>query len=63
MDSKGREKVGAVLRTKENVKPLFVSPGHRIDLPTSIKLILESCKGYRFPEPLREAHQVSRKVL
>jgi deoxyribonuclease V len=57
------KKVGAVLRTKENVKPLFVSPGHRIDLPTSTKLILESCKGYRFPEPLREAHQLSRKML
>ena len=60
---KGREKVGAVLRTKEKVKPLFISPGHRIDLSTSIQLILESCKGYRFPEPLRKAHQASRKML
>jgi deoxyribonuclease V len=57
------EKVGAVLRTKENVKPLFVSPGHRIDQSTSIRLILKSCKGYRFPEPLRKAHQTSRSML
>lgn len=55
----GKKVVGAVLRTKENVKPLFVSPGHRIDLLTSIHLILESCKGFRIPEPMRLAHQLS----
>jgi deoxyribonuclease V len=60
---KERKKVGAVLRTKEKVKPLFISPGHRIDLMTSIQLILESCKGFRFLEPLRKAHQVSRNML
>lgn len=58
---KGR-KVGAVLRTKENVKPLFISPGHRIDLLTSNQLILESCKGFRFPEPLRKAHQLAERA-
>jgi deoxyribonuclease V len=57
------KKVGAVLRTKENVKPLFVSPGHRIDLLTGIRLILESCRGFRIPEPLRRAHQLSRKTM
>lgn len=57
------KKVGAVLRTKEKVKPLFVSPGHRIDLLTSIQLLLESCRGFRIPEPLRKAHQASRSML
>ena len=53
------KKVGAVLRTREKVNPLFISPGHRIDLLTSIHLILESCLVFRFPEPLRKAHQAS----
>ena len=53
------KKVGAVLRTKENVKPLFVSPGYRIDLLASIQLILQTCRGFRIPEPLRKAHQAS----
>jgi len=56
------EKVGAVLRTKDNTKSLFISPGHRIDFLTSNQLILESCKGYRFPEPLRKAHQLAERV-
>lgn len=55
--------VGAVLRTKEKVKPLFVSPGQRIDLLMSIRLVLESCREFRIPEPLRRAHQVSRSML
>ena len=56
------EKVGAVLRTKDKVKPLFVSPGHLIDLSTSIQLILESCRGFRIPEPLRKAHQLAECI-
>ena len=59
---RGREKVGAVLRTKEKIKPLFVSPGHLIDLSTSIQLILESCRGFRIPEPLRKAHQLAERI-
>ena len=57
------KKIGAVLRTKEKVKPLFISPGHRIDLLTSIRLVLESCQGFRIPEPLRKAHQASRSMM
>jgi len=55
--------VGVVLRTKDRVRPIFVSPGHRIDLPTSARLILESCQGFRIPEPLRRAHHFSRLLL
>lgn len=51
----GKE-VGAVLRTKDGVRPVFVSPGHRIDLKSSIDIILSLCRGYRLPEPVRLAH-------
>ncbi len=54
--------VGAVLRTKKGVKPVFVSPGHKIDLRTSIDLILKSCRGYRLPEPIRQAHNLVKKT-
>ncbi len=54
--------VGAVLRTRKNVEPVFVSPGHKIDLNTSIDLVLKSCRGYRLPEPVRQAHNLVKKT-
>ena len=50
------EVVGDVVRTKNNVQPVFVSPGHLIDLPSSVRLVVASCRGYRIPEPTRQAH-------
>jgi len=47
--------IGAVLRTRKNVKPIFVSPGHLIDLRTSIKIVLSCVDGFRIPKPTREA--------
>ncbi len=54
--------VGAVLRTRKNVKPVFISPGHKIDLNTSIDLVLKCCRGYRLPEPIRQAHKLVKKT-
>lgn len=53
--------VGVVLRTRKNVKPVFISPGHKIDLATSINLVLKSCRGYKLPEPTRQAHNLVNK--
>jgi deoxyribonuclease V len=52
----GKEVVGEVVRTKDKVQPVFVSAGHKIDLPSAVRLTLASCKGYRIPEPTRQAH-------
>jgi deoxyribonuclease V len=49
-------RVGMIVRTRAGVKPVYVSPGHRMDLDTSIKILLSLCRGYRIPEPLRQAH-------
>lgn len=51
--------VGAVLRTRRSVKPVYVSIGHRVDLATSIKYVLACCRGYRLPETTRWAHRVA----
>jgi len=54
----GGKRVGTVVRTRANVKPVFVSPGHRISLRTATRLVLATCRGYRLPEPIRLAHQL-----
>lgn len=48
--------VGGVVRTRERVKPVFVSPGHAVTLEESIRLVLSCCRGYKLPEPTRQAH-------
>jgi len=50
------EPVGKVLRSKTSVKPLFISPGHRIGHSRAAEIVLSCCRGYRFPEPIRRAH-------
>jgi deoxyribonuclease V len=49
--------IGAVVRTKTVVKPVFVSPGHRIDLESAVRMVLAARDGYRIPEPTRLADQ------
>lgn len=48
--------VGAVLRTKRGVNPVFVSQGHKIGLESAIALVLSCMRGYKLPEPTRQAH-------
>jgi deoxyribonuclease V len=53
------EVVGAAVRTRSGVKPVYVSVGHKIDLPTAIHYVLACTRGYRLPEPTRLAHQLA----
>ena len=54
--------VGAVLRTKINTKPVFVSPGHKVNLAFAVHIVLETGCGYRIPEPIRQAHILVNKI-
>lgn len=56
------EAVGAALRTRPGVKPVFVSPGHLADLPSSLNLVLRCVERYRLPEPLRAAHRLCNEA-
>jgi deoxyribonuclease V len=53
MDEK--EQIGLVLRTRDHIRPVYVSIGHRVDLDTAAKLVLACCTRYRIPEPTRRA--------
>jgi deoxyribonuclease V len=54
--------VGAVVRTRDTIRPLFVSPGHLIDLKSSIEIVLGCITKYRIPEPLRRADLLSKEL-
>ena len=54
----GQEQVGSVVRTRERVKPVFVSIGHKIDLPAAEQIVLACATRYRLPEPTRLADQL-----
>jgi deoxyribonuclease V len=54
--------VGAVLRTQDDTRPLFISPGHLTDLDTAVRLIIGCIGKYRIPEPLRCADAFSKKL-
>jgi deoxyribonuclease V len=56
------ETIGAVVRTRANVKPLFVSVGNKCTLEDAIKITLGCTTKYRLPEPTRLAHQLVSKL-
>jgi deoxyribonuclease V len=53
------EVLAAALRTKPRTKPIFISPGHRIDLTSAVEYVLSTVRGYRLPEPTRQAHNAA----
>lgn len=58
----GNETLGAVVRTRSRVKPVFVSVGHKCRLEDAIRIILACATRYRIPEPTRLAHQAVSKL-
>jgi deoxyribonuclease V len=55
-----QQRIGAVLRTRSGVKPVYVSPGHRLSLKTALALTLKCTSRYRLPEPVRLADKLSK---
>ncbi len=58
----GGRAIGAVVRTRAGVRPVFVSPGHMIDIVSAVGIVLGCVLGYRVPEPLRRADRLSRRM-
>lgn len=54
----GGERIGSVLRTRDDVRPVYVSPGHLCDHESSLAWVLACSAGYRLPEPTRLADQL-----
>ncbi|HMQ34949.1 MAG TPA: deoxyribonuclease V [Chloroflexaceae bacterium] len=54
-----REQVGWALRTRPGVKPVFISPGHRVALDTAVDLVMACVTRYRLPETTRYAHNLA----
>jgi deoxyribonuclease V len=66
-EKSGGERIGAVVRTRSGVNPIYVSQGHRVSLETSIRLTLAVTDGYRIPRPTRDADhfagEIKKKLL
>ncbi len=57
------ERVGAAVKLRERAEPIYISPGHRIDLERAIEVVLRCSTGRRkLPEPLQAAHELSQKA-
>ncbi len=59
----GGETIGAALRTRPGVRPVYVSVGHRVDLDSAVRLVLATTRGFRLPDPIRRAHQATAESM
>lgn len=55
----GNERIGTVLRSRSGVRPLFISPGHRVSQTTAPLLVMQALTRFRLPEPIRAAHRLA----
>ena len=55
------EVIGAVLRSRARVKPIFVSPGHRVSLERAVELVMACTTRYRLPETTRRADRLASR--
>ncbi len=53
------EVLGMALRVKAHAAPIYISVGHRVDLPSAVRIVMGCTRGYRLPEPIRLAHQLA----
>jgi deoxyribonuclease V len=51
-----------VVRSRDNVKPIYVTTGHRVSLESAVKLVRQCLDGYRIPKPTREADHYVRDL-
>jgi deoxyribonuclease V len=56
------KQIGAVVRTKDRVKPVFVSQGHRVSLERAVEIVLQCARRYRISEPIRRAHVLVNRM-
>lgn len=56
------QQLGMVLRTRNNVKPIYISVGHRAELQSAVQLTLACITRYRLPEPIRMAHNAAGQI-
>ena len=56
------DRVGVVLRTRDRVKPIYVTTGHRVSLDTAVQLVRQCLDGYRIPKPTRQADHYVRDL-
>ncbi|HEX5483386.1 MAG TPA: endonuclease V, partial [Terriglobia bacterium] len=56
------ERVGLVLRTRDGVRPIYVTVGHKVSLESALRLVKQCTDGYRIPKPTREADHYVREL-
>lgn len=56
------ELIGIAMRSKKNCNPIYISPGHNISMEQSVEVIKNCIRGYRIPEPTRQAHLLVNKI-